>query len=133
MAWLRDIAVGVFTERNEALGDMVFVAFDVLKFDGQSVMREPWRDRRKRLEDLFNGPPLPRVGIVPVTDDGRSALRVVDRHGRRGDVLKDPAPLYRPDERSPAWLKLKPKLTLQVIATGGSARRVRLGKAGARW
>jgi ATP-dependent DNA ligase len=29
--------------------------------------------------------------------------------------------------RSPAWLKLKPKLTLEVVVTGGSAERVRGG------
>lgn len=44
--------------------------------------------------------------------------------GGEGIVLKDPASLYRPGERSPAWLKLKPKLTLDVIVTGGSAERM---------
>ena len=35
----------------------------------RSVMREPWHDRRKRLEDLLEGHQLPRIGLVPVTDD----------------------------------------------------------------
>ena len=29
----------------------------------------PWRDRRTRLEDLLDGRQLPRVAVVPVTDD----------------------------------------------------------------
>jgi hypothetical protein len=29
--------------------------------------------------------------------------------------------------RSPAWFKLKPKLSMEVVVTGGSAERVRWG------
>ena len=36
-------------------------------------------------------------------------------------VLKERTSLYRPGIRSPAWLKLKPKLSLEVVVTGGSA------------
>jgi len=45
----------VFEERNRDGGDMSFLAFDLLTLDGQDVMRDPWKDRRKRLE--FNGTP----------------------------------------------------------------------------
>jgi hypothetical protein len=37
---------------------------------------------------------------------------------------------YRRGVRSPAWLKLKPKLTLDVVVTGGSAERIRWGDWG---
>jgi hypothetical protein len=47
--------------------------------------------------------------------------------GGEGIVLKDPGSLYRPGERSPAWLKLKPQLTLEVVVTGGSAERIEWG------
>jgi bifunctional non-homologous end joining protein LigD len=50
--------------------------------------------------------------------------------GGEGIVLKDPASRYRPGERSPAWLKLKPKLTLEVIVIGGSADRIAWGDWG---
>ena len=33
--------------------------------------------------------------------------------------------LYRPGFRSPAWLKLKSKLSLDAVVTGGSAERIR--------
>jgi len=36
----------------------------------------------------------------------------------------------RPGMRSLAWLKLKPKLTLEVVVTGGPAERVRWGDWG---
>jgi hypothetical protein len=50
--------------------------------------------------------------------------------GGEGIVLKDPASLYRPGERSPAWLKLKPKLTLDVKVTAESADRIAWGERG---
>src|SRR5215471_12953123 len=43
----------VFEERNRDGGDMSFLAFDLLTLNGQDAMRKPWKDRRKRLEDLF--------------------------------------------------------------------------------
>jgi ATP-dependent DNA ligase len=43
--------------------------------------------------------------------------------GGEGIVLKDREAIYRPGVRSPAWLKLKPKLTLEVTVTGGSDER----------
>ena len=48
---------------------MSFMAFDMLTLAGQDVMRKPWKDRRKRLEDLFATLSVPRVGLVPVTED----------------------------------------------------------------
>jgi ATP-dependent DNA ligase len=50
--------------------------------------------------------------------------------GGEGIVLKERTSLYRPGVRSPAWLKLKPKLTLDVVVTGRSADRVRWGDWG---
>ena len=45
-------------------------------------------------------------------------------------MLKERTSAYRPGVRSPAWLKLKPKLTLEVVETGGSTERVRWGDWG---
>jgi hypothetical protein len=44
--------------------------------------------------------------------------------------LKERTSLYRPGIRSPAWLKLKPKLTLDVVVTGGRSERIRWGDWG---
>jgi bifunctional non-homologous end joining protein LigD len=91
---------------------MARVLFDLLHVSGKSVIREPWRDRRKRLEDVVAGHELPRVAVVPVTDDAPTFYETRVGMGGEGIVLKEPASLYRPGERSPAWLKLKPKFTL---------------------
>ena len=56
-----EVGSAVFTERQRPDGAMALVVFDVLHLDGRSVMREAWRDRRKRLEDLVEGRQLPRT------------------------------------------------------------------------
>ena len=45
-------------------------------------------------------------------------------------ILKERTAPYRPGIRSPAWLKLKPKLTLTVMVTGGSSERITWGDWG---
>jgi ATP-dependent DNA ligase len=117
----------VFEERNRVGGDMSFMAFDVLTLAGQDVMREPWKDRRKRLEDLFATLSVPRVGLVPFTEDAATLYETWVGWGGDGIVLKDPTSIYRPGIRSPAWLKVKPKLTLEVVVTGGSAELIPWG------
>ena len=108
---------------------MAFAAFDVLEADGHRVMGEPWMARRKRLEDLLETPP-PGICLVPVTNDAPALWDTWVGQGGEGIVLKERTSLYRPGLRSPAWLKLKPKLTLEVIVTGGSAARIRWGDWG---
>jgi hypothetical protein len=45
-------------------------------------------------------------------------------------VLKEPTSIYRPCIRSPAWLKVKPKVTLEVVVTGGSSEPIPWGDWG---
>ena len=121
----------VFAHRGPAGSAMAFVGFDVLRVGAHDVMREPWRDRRKRLEDVAASATLPGVAIVPTTDD---AARLWDLWviggGGEGIVIKEPESRYHPGMRSPAWLKVKAKLTLSVTVTGGSAERIAWGDWG---
>ena len=63
-----------------------------------------------------------RYSAEPKLDGQRAQLHVRDYRTVRA--------FSRPGLRSPAWLKLKPKLTLEVVVTGGSADRVRWGNWG---
>jgi hypothetical protein len=114
----------VFEARHRPGSPMAFAAFDLLELDGQSVMGEAWTVRRKRLEDLLEPPPL-GICLVPVTDDAPALWDAWVGMGGEGIVLKERLSLYRPGVRSPAWLKLKPKLSLDAVVTGGSAERIR--------
>jgi bifunctional non-homologous end joining protein LigD len=90
------------------------VPFDVLTVNGREVMRQPWADRRKRLEDLGGELESPHVAVVPVTDD---AVRLwalwVGEQGGEGIVLKDHRAPYKPGVRTPQWLTVKQRLTLR--------------------
>ncbi len=70
------------------------------------------------------------VCLVPVTDDAPALWDTWVGFGGEGIVLKERTSVYRPGIRSPAWLKLKPKLALDVVVTGGSAERIRWGDWG---
>ena len=96
-----------------------FVAVDVLTIDGHDVMREPWTDRRKRLEDIGAALDSPHAAVVPVTDDAARLWALwVGQQGGEGIVLKDCRAPYRPGTRSPDWIKVKQRLTLRVRAPG---------------
>jgi bifunctional non-homologous end joining protein LigD len=108
---------------------MALTAFDLLEVGGQVVMREPWTARRRRLESPLEGPPA-GVCIVPITDDAPALWDAWVGMGGEGIVLKERQSLDRPGVRSPAWLKLKPTLTLDVTVTGGSDERIAWGDWG---
>jgi len=120
-----------FEARGQAGSAMAVVLFDTLHVDGQDVMREPWRDRRKRLEDLVAGAALPGVAVVPITEDADARWDLwVRQGGGEGIVVKEPGSLYYPGQRSPAWLKVKHKVTLESVVTGGSGELVAWGDWG---
>ena len=121
----------VFEARGTAGSAMAVVLFDVLHVAGQDVLREPWRDRRKRLESVVEGAALPGVTLVPTTEDAAGLWDIwVIRGGGEGIVLKERGSLYYPGQRSPAWRKLKAKLTLEVRVTSGTGELVAWGDWG---
>ena len=116
----------LFEARNRSGSPKAFAAFDVLGVDGQRVMADPWTARRKRLADLLEAPPA-GICLVPVTNDAPALWDTWVGMGGERIVLRELTSLYRPGVRSPAWLELKPKLTLEVVVPGGFAERVRWG------
>ena len=64
-----------------------------------SCLHEPWTARRKRLEDDFASDALPRVGLVPVTENAPTLYETWAGWGGEGIVLKEPTSIYRPGIR----------------------------------
>src|SRR5438309_1864415 len=100
---------------------VIFVAFDLLYLDGQGLLTEPLRERRRVLESLA----LPAPFMLAYLIQAHSAEEL-DRifegaraRNNEGLMVKDPARLYSPGRRGLGWLKLKKALaTLDVVVTG---------------
>ncbi len=83
-----------------------FMLFDLLYLDGRQLLEQPYRSRRKRLEELgldgaaWKTPPSNR-------GEGEAMLRVARTKGLEGIMAKRPGGTYQPGRRSGDWLKIK--------------------------
>jgi bifunctional non-homologous end joining protein LigD len=86
---------------------VMLIAFDVLAIAGEDLRRQPWRDRRRELEQLLddgaNGP----LRITPILEATNAVHEALVADGWEGTVAKDVTSRYRCGRRSGAWLKLK--------------------------
>ncbi len=99
----------------------VFVVFDCLVRDGESLMDEPFTARRKALEKLVpdGGGALMRSRILE--GDGLQAYQHAVDHGWEGIVAKDTASKYEPGKRSRSWLKVKVRKESELVIGGFTA------------
>ncbi len=108
---------------------VLFCCFDLLHFEGRSLLQTPLRERRALLEKL----PLPEgFKVLPASpvgslDELRNLFREARAAGHEGLILKNSGSLYSPGQRGLEWLKLKQALgTLDVVvvaAQQGHGRR----------
>jgi DNA ligase-1 len=107
-----------------------FHAFDCLRCDGQTLVREPLQRRREILEALpWQAPlhlvPAQKVGSVAALEEAFLASRAA---GHEGLVVKNPTSVYSPGRRGLAWIKRKKALaTLDVVVVAvesGHGKRV---------
>jgi DNA ligase-1 len=100
--------------------------FDVLHHDGTDLLDAPLTDRWAALSDLVPGPSL--VGHFPVDsiDGAEAAWRSALAAGHEGLVVKSASAPYDVGRRGAAWVKVKPRHTLDLVILGvewGSGRR----------
>src|SRR5690606_28504276 len=93
-------------------------AYDLLWLEGTPLLKEPLRERRRRLAELLRGHPFQ---LAPV-QEARTAVEVeaaflrARQRGNEGLMAKDPESPYTPGRRGLAWLKLKKAYaTLDVV------------------
>ena len=84
---------------------VLFVAFDLLRHEGDLLIDRPYIERRRRLEvlGLGLGQVVPSYDAVMVDD----LLAACETQGMEGVVLKRANSTYRPGRRSTDWRKLK--------------------------
>ena len=95
-----------------------YMAFDLLWVDGESLLRRPYLERRRALEELF-----PRDGRhvhVPTTfgADRELAFSTSRQLELEGLIAKRPESVYVPGRRSREWLKVKNVRHAEVIVVG---------------
>jgi ATP-dependent DNA ligase len=94
-----------------------FVAFDLLAVDEESLMEAPFRERRRRLEEVVT--PTRAVHPTPATADSAVARRWftdLEGAGLDGIIVKPLDLAYRPDQR--VMLKIKHERTADCVVAG---------------
>ncbi len=94
--------------------------YDLLWRDGEVLLKQPLRERRRQLETLIPSD-HEKFQVAPITS-ATSALEIeavflrARERGNEGLMAKDPASAYTPGRRGLAWLKLKKAYaTLDVV------------------
>jgi len=107
--------------------DLQLVLFDVLHRDGEDLLDEPLSVRRAALHEL--APHLAVPGVVAGPQDPGAAeelSREALARGHEGVVVKAVGAPYAAGRRGAAWVKVKPRLTLDLVVLAverGSGRR----------
>ena len=99
--------------------------FDVLHADGRDLLDAPLLERLAVLDAVARGHVVERI----VTDDADAAQAAFARWvaaGQEGALVKDAAAPYEAGRRGSAWVKVKPRHTLDLVVLAverGSGRR----------
>jgi ATP-dependent DNA ligase len=95
-----------------------FVAFDLLALDDRNLLREPFAERRRLLEEALAGARSP-IHVTPATRDHALAERWFDEFegaGLDGIVAKPLDVTYQPDKR--VMFKIKHVRTADCVVAG---------------
>ena len=96
-----------------------FVAFDLLALGDRNLCDEPYRERRRLLEEALGSVSVPNVHLTPVTDDADLAESWFTRFegaGFDGVMAKPLDATYQPDKRV-MW-KVKHQRTADCVVAG---------------
>lgn len=98
---------------------VVYVVFDLLYRDHESLLAEPLHRRRAALERLLHEVGEPRLLLSEgVVGTGLALFAAVRERGLEGIVGKRLDAPYRPGERGEAWLKMKPVQSVHCLILG---------------
>jgi len=103
----------------------VFVAFDVLEVEGESLVERPLTERRQRLQALLDRRNR-TVQLSESFDDGRALYKAAQEQGFEGIMAKRVESRYLPGKRTRDWLKIKTHGRQEFVVVGytrGQGRR----------
>jgi bifunctional non-homologous end joining protein LigD len=101
---------------------VTYMAFDVLRLYGVSLLDRPLVERRATLERLDLAG-LSAVAPSPVYIDGPALLAATAQRGMEGVLAKRRASVYRPGRRSASWVKVTHRRTQTCLVGGWRAEK----------
>ncbi|QWC86932.1 DNA ligase [Nocardioidaceae bacterium] len=108
--------------RLAAAAPTTYLAFDLLRLDGEDLIGRPWAERRRMLDDIaataLDDGGWPRLSVPPVYDDGEVLHTATAAQGLEGVVSKRVTSPYRPGRRSEEWLKFPHRPTRSYVVGG---------------
>jgi bifunctional non-homologous end joining protein LigD len=110
--------------RLAATMPVMYMIFDLLRFDGLDLTGRPYAQRREILESLaLDGS---HWLVPPSLSDGAATRAAAEENSLEGVVAKRVESTYRPGVRSPDWVKVKLELTDEFVVGGWrpGARRI---------
>lgn len=112
---------------KEGIGNIVYYVFDVIYYEGYSLIDVPLFKRKQLLEKIL--PSLSHIRISRyIEKTGKSFFKTAIANGLEGIIAKKSSSKYFPLKRSRDWLKIKSKHSREVVI-GGFIRPVNGRKA----
>jgi bifunctional non-homologous end joining protein LigD len=103
--------------RRMADTPVAYIAFDLLFFEGRTLVELPYAERRSALDRLeLSGPHLQAPKSHP--GDGGELLKLTRQQGLEGLVAKRLDSRYLPGRRSKAWTKVKNVRSADLVVGG---------------
>lgn len=98
--------------------DVYYYAFDILEYQGRSLLKRPLSKRREVLREALSGQSDPLRLSETLTADAQSLVRAAREQGLEGLVAKRANSLYEPGQRSGAWVKFKVNRGQELVVGG---------------
>ncbi len=93
-----------------------YVVFDVLIWEGERVMDRPLMERKEILEKLQETDSVTVIDYLP--ERGEAYFQAAVKLGLEGIMAKRKSSSYLPGVRSPDWMKIKKKLSADLVVGG---------------
>ena len=117
------------TEQIMTETPLLYVVFDIMYFNGESLIKKSIRERKEILSNIYFKEPIIN-SIYKLVNSEEEIIAMFEKSrdmGHEGLVLKDPDSYYHPGKRGRYWVKLKKELdtidAVIVIAEYGHGKR----------
>ena len=103
--------------RSEADGQLQYYVFDILWVNGYSLLQQPLKERRQKLQEVMKEHPL--IHISQAFDStGTHFYEAAKKMKLEGIMAKKADSIYVPGDRTKDWLKIKISQRHEVVIGG---------------